>query len=62
MPYWMLFGHAFFYDQIELFYHPFKELATFGDIFNLQGAGDSRLSVCIVHRQRRPLRRCRIRR
>ena len=26
------------------------------------GAGDSRLSVCIVHRQRRPLRRCRIRR
>ena len=36
MPYWMLFGHAFFYDQIELFYHPFKELATFGDIFNLQ--------------------------
>lgn len=36
MPYWMLFGHAFFYDQMELFYHPFKELATFGDIFNLQ--------------------------
>lgn len=35
---WMLFGHAFFYDQIELFYHPpFKRtLATFGDIFNLQ--------------------------
>ena len=36
MPYWMLFGLAFFYEQIELFYHPFKELATFGDIFNLQ--------------------------
>ena len=36
LPYWMLFGHAFFYDQMELFYHPFKELATFGDIFNLQ--------------------------
>ena len=23
MPYWMLFGHAFFYDQMVLFYHPF---------------------------------------
>ena len=36
MPYWMLFGHAFFYDQMELFYHPFRELATFGDLLNLQ--------------------------
>lgn len=36
MPYWMLFGHAFFYDQMELFYHPFRELVTFTDIFQLQ--------------------------
>ena len=36
MPYWMLFGHAFFHDQMELFYHPFRELATFGDLLNLQ--------------------------
>lgn len=27
MPYWMLFGHAFFHDQMELF---------FGDLLNLQ--------------------------
>ena len=45
MPYWMLFGHAFFYDQIELFYHPFKELATFGDIFNLQTVSYIHLDV-----------------
>lgn len=67
MPYWMLFGHAFFYDQMELFYHPFKELATFGGHIQptdtpAVGTGDSRLSACIVHRQRRSLRRCRIRR
>src|SRR3712207_8224994 len=27
-PYWLLFGHAFFYDRMELFYRPFIELAT----------------------------------
>lgn len=35
-PYWLLFGHAFFYNQMELFYHPFYELATFGPLFDLQ--------------------------
>lgn len=35
-PYWLLFGHAFFYNQMELFYHPFNELATFGPFFDLQ--------------------------
>lgn len=28
-PYWFLFGHAYFYDNIDLFYQPFIELATF---------------------------------
>lgn len=36
LPYWMLFGHAFFYNEMELFYCPFIELTTFGDVFNLQ--------------------------
>lgn len=35
LPYWMLFGHAFFYDKMELFYRPFYDLATFGNIFDL---------------------------
>lgn len=29
IPYWFLFGHAFFYNQMELFYQPFIELITF---------------------------------
>lgn len=36
LPYWMLFGHAFFYNEMDLFYRPFIELATFGEIFNLR--------------------------
>ncbi|WP_277131827.1 hypothetical protein [Bacteroides congonensis] len=36
LPYWMLFGHAFFYNEMELFYRPFIELTIFGDVFNLQ--------------------------
>lgn len=36
LPYWLLFGHAFFYNQMELFYHPFNELLTFGELFNIQ--------------------------
>lgn len=28
-PYWFLFGHAFFYDNMDLFYQPFIELTTF---------------------------------
>lgn len=36
LPYWMLFGHAFFYNEMELFYRPFIELTTFGEVFNLQ--------------------------
>ena len=36
LPYWMLFGHAFFYNEMELFYRPFIELTTCGDVFNLQ--------------------------
>lgn len=34
-PYWLLFGHAFFYNEMELFYRPFTELANVGDFFNL---------------------------
>lgn len=29
LPYWFLFGHAFFYNRMELFYAPFQELVTF---------------------------------
>ena len=36
LPYWMLFGHAFFYNEMELFYRPFNQLLAFGEIFNLQ--------------------------
>ena len=36
LPYWLLFGHAVFHNQMGLFYHPFEELATFEPIFNLQ--------------------------
>lgn len=36
LPYWILFGHAFFYNEMELFYRPFIELTTFGEVFNLQ--------------------------
>lgn len=36
LPYWLLFGHAFFYNQMPLFYRPFNELFTFGEIFNIQ--------------------------
>lgn len=36
MPYWLLFGHAFFYNQMELFYRPFVELVTFENVFHLQ--------------------------
>lgn len=31
-PYWFLLGHAFFYNEMELFYAPFKELVTFTPI------------------------------
>ena len=36
LPYWMLFGHAFFYNEMELFYRPFNQLLAFGEVFNLQ--------------------------
>lgn len=29
VPYWFLFGHAFFYGEMDLFYLPFRELITF---------------------------------
>lgn len=35
LPYWMLFGHAFFYSEMELFYRPFRELSVFGTAFDL---------------------------
>ena len=28
LPYWFLFGHAFFYQKMELFYQPFIEMAN----------------------------------
>ena len=36
IPYWFLFGHAFFYNEMDLFYRPFIELSTFGEAFHLQ--------------------------
>lgn len=32
VPYWFLFGHAFFYNEMELFYRPFIELVHFQPI------------------------------
>lgn len=31
-PYWFLLGHAFFYNEMQLFYAPFKELVIFAPI------------------------------
>ena len=45
LPYWMLFGHAFFYDEMELFYRPFVELATFGAAFDLSSLQAWELAV-----------------
>lgn len=36
LPYWLLFGHAAFHHQMDMFYRPFVELATFEPFFNLQ--------------------------
>lgn len=36
LPYWMLFGHAFFHNEMELFYRPFNQLFVFGEVFHLQ--------------------------
>lgn len=32
IPYWFLFGHAYFYEQMDLFYRPFREMVTFTPI------------------------------
>ncbi len=29
LPYWFLFGHAFYHDQMALFYRPWQELLSF---------------------------------
>lgn len=29
LPYWFLLGNAYFYNQMELFYEPFRQLASF---------------------------------
>lgn len=29
VPYWFLLGHAYFHGKMEMFYQPFRELATF---------------------------------
>ncbi|MBE6275012.1 MAG: hypothetical protein E7096_01455 [Bacteroides sp.] len=31
-PYWFLFGHAFWHEEMSLFYHPFQELIHFHTI------------------------------
>lgn len=35
LPYWFLFGHAFYHDRMDLFYLPFTELATPEEVFDL---------------------------
>ncbi len=35
VPYWFLFGHAFFYGEMQLFYHPFQELMIFSPFLQL---------------------------
>lgn len=35
LPYWFLFAHAFFYNQMELFYEPFRLLVSFGPFFRV---------------------------
>lgn len=32
VPYWFLLGYAYFHEKMELFYQPFRELATFTPI------------------------------
>lgn len=32
VPYWFLLGHAYFYNEMDLFYQPFISLATFGSM------------------------------
>lgn len=32
LPYWFLLGHAYFHDNMELFYQPFVQLCTFQSI------------------------------
>ena len=44
LPYWRLFGHAFFYNEMELFYRPFNQLLAFGEVFNLQ--------ICLLYTSR----------
>lgn len=36
LPYWLLFGHAFFYEDMNLFYRPFTELTTWNPLFHWQ--------------------------
>lgn len=36
VPYWFLWGHAFFHGQMELFYAPFRELASFAPLFSVR--------------------------
>lgn len=45
LPYWLLFGHAFFYDEMQLFYQPFTELATFTQFFNLRSLSLGEISI-----------------
>lgn len=37
VPYWFLLGHAIFHKEMDLFYEPFNELATFKPIDLLNG-------------------------
>ena len=34
LPIWLLFGHAYWHDQMELFYYPFAELSNWTTLFN----------------------------
>lgn len=58
LPYWFLFGHAFFYNQMELFLPSVYRTGNFRQALRpanspTLGIGGSRLFTCTVHCQRR---------
>lgn len=39
LPIWLLFGHAYWHDQMELFYYPFIEISDWSTAFNYKNIG-----------------------
>ena len=45
VPYWLFFGYAFYYDKMNLFYHPLQELIHFQSI-SYESLGQDRIISC----------------